>query len=129
LWKNHGLFHSFSRDFSQKHFSTFFSQGFPRGNVEKFLGEWGLGWSEKFFCGTHSVIARSASDVAIRLFFRDLHGDTDCHTILRMVRNDMVIWESLLLQGLPVPSSVTADAAPPSPQGRYLAGTFSPGMV
>jgi hypothetical protein len=55
LWKNHGLFHSFSRDFFQKHFSTFFSQGFPRGNVEKFLGELGLGlWEENLKNGTFS---------------------------------------------------------------------------
>jgi hypothetical protein len=42
---------------------------------------------------------------------------TDCHTILRMVRNDMGIWEFLRFQGLPVPSSVR------------FAATFPPGKV
>jgi hypothetical protein len=40
------------------------------------------------------------SDVAIRPPLQNLPKETDCHTILRMVRNDMGIWESLLFQGL-----------------------------
>jgi hypothetical protein len=47
---------------------------------------------------------------------------TDCHTILRMVRNDMGICRSLRLEYLPVPSSVTASPCHlPPREGRSAA--------
>jgi hypothetical protein len=57
------------------------------------------------------------SDVAIRSLSEPARRDADCHTILRMVRNDIEIWKSLLFQGLPVPSSVRFAATFPPREG------------
>jgi hypothetical protein len=75
-------------------------------------------WAGSFFCAdSHStaVIARSEAT------WQSVPQGADCHTILRMVRNDMgiytpYVWNwrvTLIRHGF---------AVPPSPQGRSLRG-------